>query len=270
MSGSDGLAYFTQVSDTEFRGNDPARGPWNAEHCHAGPVTGLIARAAEALAGPGKMLTRLTVDFLRPLPMAGMRIDAGAERDTRTLTTTRVRLFGLDGTLCASATSMHLARRSYDGMPTAPVVSPDFAGARGCGFPINAGNHSEPMFGQFVEVAMPTGEDAAPGPTTLWMRAPPLLAGEAQSPVQSLCPLADCGNAISRNADLAQVGFMNTDLTLQVHREPVSDWLASASVSHWHDTGIGTSHSVLSDTTGPVAVALQTLVLRPVQGMRRD
>ena len=258
--------YFTQGPDGMFVGNDPARGPWAADHCHAGPVSGLIARAAEALAGPGKMLTRLTVDFLRPLPIAGMRIEARSERATRTLSTTQVKLFGHDGTLCATATSMHLARQSYGAIPTVPVSPPDFAGARPGAFSSTAGHHSLPMFGNFVEVALPPGETSDPGPTTLWMRTPPLLAGEVPSPVQSLCPLADCGNAISRNAELDEIGFMNTDLTLQVHREPESDWLASQAVSHWHGSGIGMSHAVLSDRAGPVAVAMQTLVLRPVRG----
>ena len=83
------------------------------------------------------------------------------------------------------------------------------------------------------------------------------------APIQSICALADCGNGISWNARPAEMGFMNTDLTLHVHRAPESDWLASDSVSHWHGTGIGMSQSVLQDTKGPVATALQTLVLHP-------
>ncbi|MFC3117469.1 hypothetical protein ACFOHS_00790 [Jhaorihella thermophila] len=84
------------------------------------------------------------------------------------------------------------------------------------------------------------------------------------SPIQALCPLADCGNAISRNAELSEMGFMNTDLTLQVHRAPEGRWFASQSVSYWEPTGIGMSHSVLFDRNGPVGAALQTLVLHPV------
>jgi hypothetical protein len=258
------VAFFTQVADGSFIGNDPARGPWSQDHCHAGPVSGLIARAAEALAGPERMLTRLTVDFLRPLPMAGMRIEALTGRDTRTLATTQVQVRGLDGTLCASATVMHLTRRAHSGMPTTATAAPVPGDAVPGSFPIRLGRHGLPMFADFAEVRLPPGEDTMPGPTVLWMRTPALLEGEVPSPVQALCPLADCGNAISRNGELDEYGFMNVDLTLQVHREPVSDWLASQAVSHWHDSGIGMSHAVLSDTEGPVAVALQTLVLRPV------
>lgn len=260
----DRVAYFTRDADGVFRGNDPARGPWSEDHCHAGPVTGLVARAAEALAGPEKMLTRLTVDFLRPLPVAGLRVEGTLTRSTRTLATTRVEVHDPDGGLCAQATTMHLVRKALSGVPTTPAAPPDFAGAVPGPFSIAEGRHDRPMFADFTEIRFPPGEDSRPGPTTLWMRTPRIVQGEDPSPIQALCPLADCGNAISRNAELSEMGFMNTDLTLQVHRAPEGRWFASQSVSYWEPTGIGMSHSVLFDRKGPVGVALQTLVLHPV------
>lgn len=257
------VAFFEQVGENLFRGNDPARGPWSADHCHAGPVTGLIARAAEAVAGPNKVLTRLTVDFVRPLPLAGLRVQASATRETRTLTTGRVEVHDRSGTLCAQATTMHLARKSFNGMPTPELPPPDFHGAVKAGFPVVGARHDLPMFRDFIEVAYPPGETSDPGPTTIWMRVPPLLAEERPSPIQSMCPLADCGNGTSSNARMDRVGFVNTDLTLQVVREPRSEWLASAALSHWADNGVGMSHATLFDRQGPVGVALQTIVLRP-------
>jgi hypothetical protein len=113
-------------------------------------------------------------------------------------------------------------------------------------------------------MAYPKGMSPAPGPKTVWMKTPPLLEGEETSPIQSLCPLADCGNGISWNEAPGRLGFMNTDLTLQVHREPVGEWLASDALSHWQSNGVGMSQAVLFDTEGPVATALQTLVLHPM------
>ncbi len=85
-----GATYFTHPPEGVFLGNDPARGPWSPDHCHAGPVTGLVARAAESAVGPDKMLTRLTLDVLRPLPVTGLVIETELTRNTRTLATTRV------------------------------------------------------------------------------------------------------------------------------------------------------------------------------------
>ena len=257
--------FFSQSSDGVFVGNDPARGPWSADHCHAGPVTGLAARAAEIAVGAEKMLCRLTLDILRPLPLAGLRVAAETTRHTRTLATTQITVHDLDNTLCALGTSMHLVRKDLGEVPTAPVTPLRLADAVSGPFSIGAGLHDKPYFGQFLDVAYPPEFGLNPGPKTLWMRTTTLVEGEEQSAIQSLCALADCGNGISWNARPAEMGFMNTDLTLNVHREPEGDWHASDSVSHWHGTGIGMSQSVLQDEKGPVATALQTLVLHPAK-----
>lgn len=257
------LPYFQLATDGTFVGNDPARGPWSTDHCHAGPVTGLIARAAEIEVGPDKMLTRLTVDLLRPLPVAGLRVAAETTRHTKTLATTRVTVHDLDDTLCATATTMHLVRRNLENVPNTPIEPLDFAKAKEGDFPLRALRHDLPAFPHFIDVLYPEDGNQGFGPKTLWMRTPALLEGEVPSPVQALCPLADCGNAISSVASPSDMGFMNTDLTVQIHREPVSDWLASESVSYWQPTGIGMSQSVLHDAKGPVGTALQTLVLFP-------
>ncbi len=256
-------AFFLQRADGAFVGNDSARGPWSADHCHAGPVSGLIVRAAETEVGPGKMLTRITVDLLRPLPLAGLRVAAETTRHTKTLATTRVTVHDLDDTLCATATTMHLARRDLGPVANVDVLPPRLDDAVTGPFPIGAMRHELPGFATNSEVLYPKGGNQGHGPKTVWMRTPTLLEGEEQSPIQALCPLADCGNGISWNAPTTEMGFMNTDLTVQVHREPVSDWLASESICHWQPSGIGMSQSVLYDTEGPIGTALQTLVLFP-------
>ncbi|MEY8837882.1 thioesterase family protein [Cribrihabitans sp. XS_ASV171] len=261
-----GEAYFRRTEEGVFLGNDPARGPWSSDHCHAGPVTGLCARAAEGAIGPEKMLTRLTLDVLKPLPLAGLRVKAEVTRNTRTLATTRIEVHALDGTLCMTASSMHLVRKELGDVPTVHVASPAWDEAERDASLLIGALHDKPAFGQFVEMAYPQGGSRDPGPKTIWMRTPQLLQGEEQSPIQSICALADCGNGISWNEPPVRFGFMNTDLTLQIHREPEGEWMASESLSHWHGNGVGMSQSILHDTKGPVGVALQTLVLHPMQG----
>ena len=256
-------SYFRLREDGVFAGNDPARGPWSADHCHAGPVSGLIVRAAEAEIGADKMLTRLTVDLLRPLPLVGLRVAAETTRHTKTLATTRVTVHDLDDSLCATATTMHLVRRDLGPVPDADCARPDINKVVEGPFPLNQLRHGLKAFPHYAEVRYPEGGNQGAGPKTIWMRTPNLLQGEVQSPIQSLCALADCGNGISWNAPPTEMGFMNTDLTVNIHREPVSDWLASQSISHWQPSGVGMSQAVLYDTEGPIGTALQTLVLFP-------
>ena len=70
-------AFFT-IDGEWFRPTDYCRGPWDPNACHAGPPTGLLARASEQLV-PDQQLVRLTVDLTRPIPHAGFRIDAAVD-----------------------------------------------------------------------------------------------------------------------------------------------------------------------------------------------
>ena len=259
-------AYFEHTESGHFFANSPARGPWSVEHCHAGPVAGLIAREFER-ALPEKFLTRMTLDLVRPIPMAGFQITVYICRDGRTLGQARVKLTDMDGNICVMGSSMHILRGDFTSMPTASVTPLKRADAVAGPAPLARGKHGEPSFSDFIDVAYPDAVPDKPinsiGPAKLWMKTPPLLADETLSSAQRLCPLADCGNGISRNAGFYEITFVNTDLTIHFHRETDADWFLSDCISHWHKTGIGLAQAVLSDDDGPVATALQTILLRP-------
>jgi len=253
-------AFFT-IEGEWFRPTDHCRGPWDPNACHAGPPTGLLARASEHLI-PDQQLVRLTVDLTRPIPHAGFRIDAEITRKGRTVSTTEMTIVATDGRPVVSARGMHVAATDPGPIPTAAFATPRLADSQPGAFPFAAGGHGRPMFAGAVEMRYPPGEDPGPGPTRAWMRTVPLLADEEPSPFQRICPLADCGNAISRNANPLPLTFLNTDLTILLHRPPVGEWLGTDSVSRWEPSGIGMSDSLLFDDLGPVGRALQVLSIR--------
>jgi len=256
-------AFFTIDGDW-FRPTDHCRGPWDPSACHAGPPTGLLARASERLL-PEQQLVRLTVDLTRPIPHAGFRIDAAVTRKGRTVSTTEMTIVDTNGRPVVSARGMHIAGTDLGELPTAPSATPRLAESHPGPFPFAVGGHGLPMFSGSVEMRYPPGDEPGPGPTRAWMRTVPLLPDEAPSPFQRICPLADCGNAISRNADPRGLAFMNTDLTILLHRPPAGDWLGMDSVSRWEPNGVGMSDSLLFDDLGPVGRALQTLVIQRLQ-----
>jgi len=238
-----------------------ARGPWSPDHCHAGPVAGAIARSVEHLLGSERHLVRLTIDLIRPVPVAGFRVAVQITRSSRRLATAQAVVQGLDGKTAANATAMLITPAAPVDLPTVTEDTPRLADAVEGVFLAGARLHDQPFFGDFVQVRYPQGQDDAPGPTRLWMHTPVLVDGETPSPFQRLCPIADCGNAFGRNGEVDQFTFLNTDLTIVCHRPGASDWLLSDARAHWHPGGIGLAEARISDEHGPIATALQSLII---------
>ena len=212
---------------------------------------------------PDKQLVRVTTDFVRPIPMAGFRVETGVSRSGRSTSAAAATLVDAGGKVCATATSLHLSRAEFDDMPTATLPAPSRADATPGTFVDESSHPDRRFFRDVIEVSYPPGQSSSPGPTTLWMRTPPLLANEQPSPFQSICPLADCGNGTSRNCEVGDALFINPDLTIVLHRLPESEWLASSAISFWEPTGIGLAQATLFDEMGPVGVASQTLLVQP-------
>lgn len=254
---------FFDLDGETYLGRDPARGPWSPDHCHAGPVAGAIARSIEQSFGPDKALTRLTIDLIRPVPVAGFSVAVQIMRNGRRLATANAVLTGLDGKIAAMATAMLIAPAPQTDIPSGPILRLSRDTTRAAAFPIVTALHDRPFISNFMDILYPEDEDGQPGPTKLWMRTPALVAGETPSSFQRICPLADCGNALSRNGEIAQYNFLNTDLTIVAHRQTDAQWLMSDAVSHWHRNGIGLAEAHISDETGVLATALQSLIIAP-------
>jgi hypothetical protein len=258
------MTAFLRLDDTHvYNGLEATRGPWSVDHCHAGPPAGAIARSVEIVAGPDKLLTRLTLDLIRPIPIAGFRVDVEMQREGRKVSTAAATLTDLNGKICVTGSALLIAPSEERRVPTAPVAPLKVADARPGPFPIQKPAHDLQAFGSFVDVLYPEGEDHTPGPTSIWLKTGPLIEGETPSSFQRLCPMADSGNAISRNAELQEVGFVNPDLTIVAHRQTTSDWLLSETLSHWRPNGIGLAEARISDENGPIATALQSVILSP-------
>jgi len=255
--------------DNRFTPTGHCRGPWNENHCHAGPPTGLLARALEQ-AIPKQRLTRLTVELTRPIPFEGFDVSVTILRQGRTVSTAEAYIHALNGKPVLSARGLFMAQAKTpltfpeSVRKTSPVYdygSPEDATAGP--FTIGKTLHELPSFkGDGVQTRYPAGQIAAAGSTVAWLKTVPLLSTETPSAFQRICPLADCGNAFGRLAEPTEIGFMNTDLTILLHRDPVGEWMGTDSECFWETDGIGMSDSRLFDAHGVVGRAMQTLLLR--------
>jgi hypothetical protein len=81
--------------------------------------------------------------------------------------------------------------------------------------------------------------------------------------LQRVLAVADSGNGISSELDVARWYFINPELTVHLHREAVGEWVCLDAATTISSGGVGLATSVLSDLDGPVAVGAQTLLIAP-------
>lgn len=177
--------------------------------------------------------------------------------------TTEVELFDDTRTL-AVGRALHLRTLPQFELSTAAVDSPDFGVSVPGPFPIQETRHDLVAFPSSVETRYDPAQSLGKGgPTTVWIRSVPILPDENPTGFQRLAVVADCGNGVSYNDYLDRVSFLNADLSISVHREPVGEWIGSRVVSHWQPDGVGLADAELFDVDGPVGRATQTLLLAP-------
>jgi len=244
-----------------------SRGPWDEQACHGGPPTAMLVRALER-AIPTQRLARISVELSSPVPMSGFRIETKVVRTGRATSQSSAAIVDSSGAVRSSAIGLHIRASGEpivpDPLDNSELDLPQSVDAIPGEFPMRAAMPDWVGFARSVEVRYPPGNGADGGHTTVFMRTVPLLPDEIPSPFQRIAPLADCGNAFSRHANPDELQFINADLVIALHRDPVGVWLGSRSSSQWQPGGVGLADALLFDDHGPVGRALQSLLLRAV------
>ncbi len=247
-------------SDERFVATELTRGPWSNQHQHAGPPCALLARAIEGVAGSAEVplqLARLTVEILRPIPLAALTIATEIERPGRKVRVVAASLVCQEQTV-ARARAL-LIRHKELALPAVFGAKPRFD-------PPEAGEPFEFPFFQSsvgyhksVDIRMARGEFGH-GPCAAWFRMrQPLVAGEEPSPWQRVVVAADSGNGISIVCDPKDWMFINPDLSITLHRAPEGEWIALDAETLLGATGVGLAESALFDLRGRIGRSIQSL-----------
>lgn len=72
---------------------------------------------------------------------------------------------------------------------------------------------------------------------------------------------ADFGNGVSKWFDMDEALFLNPDLTVNLHRLPVGEWVCIDAVTRLGTEGVGLAESLLFDEEGPIGRATQSLLV---------
>lgn len=248
--------------DTAFPSEYTA-GPWSDQLQHGGAPTALISWAAERLATREPMqVARITVDLLRPVPIAPLQIRAEVVREGRKIQLCAVTLLHEDMAV-VRATVLKIRRAEFELPPTAVEDKVTLPGPdAGTLADIPNANPNALIRGMTMRVVQ--GQFRQPGPAAIWFRVDrPLFENQAVTPLQRAAMVGDFCNGVSTVLDFRSWTFINGDLTISLARLPVGEWILLDAQTWLGDGGSGIAFAKLGDSRGYFGRAVQSLVIEP-------
>lgn len=237
-----------------------AGGPWDPGLQHGAAPASLICWAIERLPTATPMrVARLTVDLMRPVPVAPLTIETEVLREGRKIQLVSVRLLA-SGTEVVRATALRV-RRLEQALPVeAPWPPLELERPEDCPDPTeNNLSHTPFLNGLSMKVAK--GSFRIPGPAAIWFRANrPMVDGAPISPLMRAAIAADFCNGTSAVLDFRHWTFINGDLTLSLAREPVGEWILLDAETWTGPDSIGIAAARLADRDGYFGRAVQSVL----------
>jgi hypothetical protein len=250
-----GAAYVVQGDMA--RATAHAAGPWHPGLQHGGAPASLVVWAAERVAAPAPMrVARLTVELLRPVPVAPLEMRVATLREGRKIQLVEIRLLD-DGKEVVRGNVLKL-RTAQTPLPRGPILPP-------VGAPPPAGIPADPDFNfgfaAGFELRRLTTRGKL-GPALVWFRQhAPIVEGAPLTPAMRAAAVGDYSNGIATELPWDEWTFINADLTVSLAREPEGEWILSDAECWVGGDGTGLAMTRLADERGTFGRAVQSLLL---------
>ncbi|MEM9200966.1 MAG: thioesterase family protein [Actinomycetota bacterium] len=243
-------------------------GPWDPHAMHGGPPAVLCGRflADHGEGQDGFHLARLSVELVRPIPLAPLTIDVVETRPGKRIQLLDATVRTDDGVEVVYARGMRI-RRGENGLDEADLLLPGPLDVPGpdASTPYDHGFARAPggFYMDAFEIRTVDGRSFGQfGASACWFRLrASTFDGEAIGALDRALSVADFGNGISNIVGVETHLYINPDLTVNLHRLPVDEWLVSDAVTHLRADGYGTATARLADRHGEVGIANQSLMV---------
>jgi len=241
------------------------RGPWDERMMHAGAPSALIARAIEATSpGEDLVVTRLTIDFLSAVAVGRVELASSLARPGRRFQVVDATLDAGERTACL-ARAVRMRRADIPAAATAPAdapapLAPPDAGVE---LPLFTGRERAMFYPDACEISQ-VGGKLGTGAVAAWIRLRgDLVPGEPPSQLARVAAAADFANGLSWILPFRDWLFVNTELTIHLHREAVGEWIGVDARTTSSAGGFGLATATLHDLHGPIGVCAQSLFIEP-------
>src|SRR3978361_1934691 len=242
---------FFQIEGTHYVPTSAARGPWNPNSLHGRVIAGLLGAEIERLHGsPDFIPARLTVDMYRLPDLSPVEVTTTVVRAGN-----RIKVIGAEfisgGVSAGRATCQLLKRTENPGgnvwkpepwdVPAPADIPPPTDGRSGMG-------------GMWAMRRI-AGDFGTVGQKRTWMSGVrELVGGRALTPFVRVAVSADFASSFA-NAGDAGLEFINSDVTIYLHREPATEWIGYEVVNHGATDGVAIAECFLYDELGSIGSA---------------
>ena len=237
-----------------------AAGPWDPRMQHGSAPAALVVWAAEALPTPVPMqIARVTIDLMRPVPVAPLTIEAEVLRQGRKIQLCAVKLLA-DGVVVVGASVLKIKTQMQTLPPGIVDLPIDLPGPDQS--MVEPANHAGSPFTKCISMRAARGRFGMVGPGAIWFRVDrPLIGGSPVSQAMRALVAADFSNGTSSALDFGQWTFINADLSVNFARQPVGEWVLVDGECWVGPDGAGLAMSRLADEHGYFGRAVQSLVI---------
>ncbi len=242
---------FFERTGAHYSVNRSGTGPWDPKSVHGRIVIGLLAHEIETRhGGNGLIPARLTVDMYRLPGFAPVEVATRAVREGKRIKVIDAEFFS-GGTSMARATCQLLRRTSSpEGTVWTPpnwnVPAPDA---------IRPPADRLSALGGMWEIRPITGAMGTIGTRRLWMReVRELIGGYALTPFVRAALASDFASPFANAGDKG-LAYINSDVTLYLHREMKGEWIGFEVANHQATDGIAIGQCFVYDIDGPIGAA---------------
>ena len=248
-----------------FAASDHVISTWGSSMQNAAPVSALLVRAIERCAArPDTRISRVVVDLLGPVPVGDqlwVRADVRRPGGQIELIGAEMLGPGPDGALrpVATASAWRFRRTDTDDLPETPTPPMRPVGEGFTRYPDDsvAGTYIQSLDWRWLNDILHSEQ------AECWARPlVDLVLAEPMTATQRLFCVADIANGMGSRLDPARWTFLNTDVTVHIHRLPEGQWIGVRAENHYGRDGVGASRGMLFDGQGPVAAIQQAQLVR--------
>lgn len=254
--------FFTRDGEV-YAATPISRGPWNPQSLHGRVVIGLLAHAIEQRCGDtAYMPARLTVDMYRLPDFSPITVETRMVRDGHRIKVIDAEVFS--GGVSAGRATSQLLRRTEN--PPGRIWTPPVWDAPG---PDEALALSPPqmVLDGMWEMRPVVGGMGTLGPRRTWMaEVRELIGGVPLTPFVRAALASDFASPFA-NAGEQGLAWINSDVTLYLHRLPKDRWMGFEVVNHGADDGVGIGECWMYDVDGPIG-AVTVCALAQRQAMK--